>query len=141
MTFIDLDKDNWQECAFLTAEKDIHIASNLYSIAEAQFYPKANSKAIQVNGKIVGYTLYGEDEDREDVFYLDRFMIASAHRRKGYGRQGIATLLELWEKSHYTLFETSTAPENLPMKALLTKMGFSTEEEISDGEVVYFRTR
>ena len=44
--FIDLNKDNWIECVNLHREEDIYIASNLYSIAEAQFYDKANSKAI-----------------------------------------------------------------------------------------------
>ena len=63
MEFLNINKNNWKQCVNLTDKEDIFIASNLYSIAEAQFYPKANSKAIIVDGEMVGYIMYGEDED------------------------------------------------------------------------------
>lgn len=135
---VDLDDENWKECVTLTDKDDIHIASNLYSIAEAQFYEKAHSKAIFIEGKMVGYTMYGEDEDNAEVFFIDRFMIAEPYRRKGYGDRTMQKLISLGLELGYKQIETSTALENHPMQKLLEKNGFKTNREIRDEEIVYF---
>lgn len=61
LSFQSITAKNWQACTKLELnpkQKDF-IPSNLYSIAEAQFYPKANSKAIYAGEALVGYVLFG----------------------------------------------------------------------------------
>ncbi|MCG8363196.1 MAG: GNAT family N-acetyltransferase [Pseudanabaenales cyanobacterium] len=138
MEFIDIDRENWEEVVSLSDPKDRYIASNLYSIAEAQFYEKAISKAISSNGVIVGYTMYGEDDDNGDVFWIDRFMIGRHHRRNGYGSAALLKLLELGASMGFKHIETSTGSENAPMQQLLKKHGFRTDNKMRYGEVVYY---
>lgn len=141
MEFIELNKDNWQECASLTTEEDKYIAPNLFSIAEAQFYEEVSSRAIYVDNKLVGYTMYGEDEDYPDIFFIDRFMIAKDFRRQGLGSKAIKKLVDLGFEQGYNRIETSTALENKAMQALLEKNGFKTNNVIRDREIVYFYLR
>ena len=63
INLVDLTDENWEECVALTDKDDIHIASNLYRIAEAQFDEKAHSKAIFIEGKMVGYLMLVFDHE------------------------------------------------------------------------------
>ena len=138
MEFIEITKDNWKDCAFLTDKDDKYIASNLYSIAEAQFYEKAFSKAICVKNEIIGYTMFGEDEDNSEVFFIDRFMIGKLFRRKGYGTMALQKILTIGKELGFNKFETSSVPENIAMHSLLKKNGFKTNNEIREGEIVFY---
>ena len=138
MEFIDIDRGNWEKVVSLSEPEDRYVASNLYSIAEAQFYEKAISKAISSDGVIVGYTMYGEDDDNSDVFWIDRFMIGRPHRRKGHGAAALQKLLELGASMGFKRIETSTDRENAPMQQLLKKFGFNTDNEMRYGEMVYY---
>ncbi|MCJ7551807.1 MAG: GNAT family N-acetyltransferase, partial [Anaerolineae bacterium] len=83
---VKVSKENWQECANLpTSEAHRNVASNLYSIAEAQFYPKADACCIIANQQMVGFVLYGLDEEDETMLWIDRLMIAEPFRGQGFG--------------------------------------------------------
>lgn len=139
LEFIELNADNWKTCAKLTTEEDHKLVSpNTYSIAEAQFYPKAISRAIAVDGEMIGYTMFGEHDDHSDLWAIDRFMIAEAHRRNGYGYQTMNAILDLGRAEGFQKFITSTLPTNERMQNLLTKVGFFTKHELDDGEWVYY---
>ncbi|MDJ0701913.1 MAG: GNAT family N-acetyltransferase [Leptolyngbyaceae cyanobacterium MO_188.B28] len=138
MEFIDIDRENWEAVVSLSEPEDKYIYPNLYSIAEAQFYEKAMSKAISVDGVLVGYAMYGENEDDSHVFWIDRFMIGKRYRRNGYGGAALLKLLEMGASMGYERIETSTESENEPMRQLLSKCGFRTNNEIRYDEVVYY---
>ena len=138
MEFIELNKDNWLECIQLHSQEDKHIASNLYSIAEAQFYDKANSQAIVVDGKMVGYAMYGEDEDDSTLYWIDRLMIGKEHRRCGYASLALQKIKSIGRKVGYIKLATSTSPSNIPMQKVLTKNGFVTENQLRGNEIVYY---
>ncbi len=135
---VALDKDNWETCVNLTDKGDKHIYPNLFSIAEAQFYDKAISRAIYVDQEMVGYAMYGEDEDDPRAWVIDRFMIAKAFRRKGYGGEAIKRIMDLGRSRGYRRFTTSTESTNIAMRILLTKLGFETDLERRDDEILYF---
>ena len=139
--FTELTADNWETCAKLTTEEDVRevfVASNTYSIAEAQFYPKAISRAFTAHGEMVGYAMFGEDEDETEAWAIDRFMIAKVYRRKGYGHRALKAILAQGRERGFKKFITSTVTTNEPMQALLRKVGFSTNYEIRDKEYIYF---
>lgn len=144
MEFKEVNKDNWRECIRLTKDNDTFLASNLYSIAEAQFFDGAHSRAIYADNQMVGYTMYGIDTDNEpkpDVFFINRFMIEQSHRRKGYGSKALKHIITIGFEQGYDIIETSTEPENRPMRDLLEKNGFQTNHEMLDDELVYFYKR
>lgn len=86
---------NWKSCAGLQLApgQEKFLPDNLYSIAEAQFYPQARSRAIY-NGDhvLVGYALYGRDifSNKWKIF---RLMIDAAHQQKGYGTSAMKEVI------------------------------------------------
>ena len=139
--FKDITCDNWKECIRLKLnddEKDF-ICSNVYSIAEAQFYPKSISKAIYDDEQMVGYTLFGEDENDSNLFYIDRLMISKDFRNKGYANEAIQLIIKEGIKNGFNLIGTSTEPENIKIQNLLKKIDFYTKNELDDsGEIIYY---
>ena len=140
MEFRELDMDNWLECARLWTEEDRFIAPNLYSIAEAQFYPKAVSRAIYEGGRMVGYVLHGGDEDQEDWYIIDRLMIAAPFRRRGLASEAIKAVIALAEAAGtYSIVRSSTEPDNAAMRRTFERNGFATDGEMDGDEIVYWR--
>lgn len=138
--FKDITADNWKECINLelfSDEKEF-IHPNMYSIAEAQFYPKAISKAIYDDDQMIGYAMFGEDEDNANLFYIDRLMISKGYRNKGYAFSALKLIVREAMNRSFSLLATSTHPENRKMQNLLTKIGFYTKNEIDNGELVYY---
>lgn len=136
--FIDLNKDNWIECVKLHSKEDTYIVSNLYSIAEAQFYNKANSKAIIIDDKMVGYTMYGEDEDDSNLYWIDRLMIGKEFRQYGYASAALQKIKDMGKQNGYIKLATSTSPANIPMQQVLKRNGFITDNQLRDHEIVYY---
>ena len=88
---------NWQECINLrvAANQVGFVPSNLYSIAEAQFYPDACSQAIYNGaGQMVGYALFGRDDETQQ-WKIFRIMVDAAHQGRGYGRAAMHQLIEM----------------------------------------------
>ena len=137
-----IEAHNWKKCInlpILEEEKDF-ICPNVHSIAEAQFYPKAISRAIyNADNDMVGYTMFGEDEDNSELFYLDRLMISSEHRGCGYGKDAIRVVQIIAFQSGYKKVAASTELENTKMRSLLSKLNFYTLNEIDNtGEIIYY---
>jgi diamine N-acetyltransferase len=138
MEFKIISKDNWLECINMWTKNDKFIASNLYSIAEAQFYPKAISKAIYESGVMVGYIMYGEDENDESIIAIDRLMIGEKHRRNGYAAAAIKKVIKYAGENGYRSIKSSTAPENGPMRSTFESNGFITMGEMDGNEIIYY---
>lgn len=74
--------DNWTACIALElgpGQEEL-VPSNLYSIAEAQFYAEARSSAVyNENGRLVGYDLCRRDvsTDKRKTF---RIMVDKSHQ-------------------------------------------------------------
>lgn len=88
--------ENWRACAGLELrpEQVGLMPDNLYSIAEAQFYPDARSLAIYLSsGELVGYLLHGRDKASGDAKVF-RLMIDRAHQGRGYGKAALRLVIE-----------------------------------------------
>lgn len=59
----ELTQDNWEDCIELKVhpEQENFVASNLYSIAEAQFIKGCVSLAIYNDDILVGFIMYKPD--------------------------------------------------------------------------------
>lgn len=139
-------KDNWRELIRLKVrEEQTHfVASNLYSIAEAQFgddyeghwdlYPFG----IYDDGNLpVGFLMYGLNfEHPSQQAFIIRLMVDEQHQGKGYGRFGMEKLLEFFradERIH--VVGISYEPENEGARQLYAKLGFEETGKIIEGEV------
>ena len=134
-----VDKDNWRECIALptSGEHARFVAPNVYSIAEAQFYPKATASCIYDDAQMIGFALYGPSEDDPDVFWIDRLMIAEPHRGRGYGRAALRLILQEAEARGYSKVALSTDSENARAIRLYESVGFVATGEHDGGEAVY----
>jgi diamine N-acetyltransferase len=138
LRFVQVNKDNWQECIHLPISEDHkrYVAPNVYSIAEAQFYPGVVSACIYVDDEMVGYTLYGRQDD-ESIFWIDRLMIAEGQRGKGYGRAALLMIIDEARKIGFSKIGLSTEPGNSNAIRLYESVGFRATGEIDDGEAVF----
>lgn len=142
----ELTRDTWHQCIDLQVREDQQdfVASNLYSIAEAQFYPGMVYRAIYADDTMIGFLMYGPDAEytsypeRDGAYAIVRLMIDQAHQGKGYGRAVIEEVIrqlktEVACRSVYLSF----APENHVAERLYRRLGFQPTGALLDGEVVF----
>jgi diamine N-acetyltransferase len=94
VTLRPITASNWKDCtALLVHESQIEfVPSNLYSIAESQFYPEARSLGIYSANQIVGYVLYGRD-NFTGSWKIFRLMIDKSAQNRGYGRAALEQVI------------------------------------------------
>ena len=130
--------DNWQACIALelAPSQEDFVPSNLYSIAEAQFYPEARSNAVyNENSQLVGYALFGRDVSR-DKWKIFRIMIDKSYQSKGYGESTMRAVMGQIAKEpdgHEILI--SYQADNQAARMLYAKLGFVEQEKNAGGQV------
>lgn len=136
--FVEVNKDNWEECIDLPISEDHkhNVAPNVYSIAEASFYPELKACCIYDDDKMVGFTMYGPD-DEDDRFWLIRLMIAEDQRRKGFGREAIKLIIDEVRQKGVPEIVLSTHPDNFKAIKLYESMGFIDTGEMDGNEEVF----
>ena len=157
MKLVDITKENWIKVIFLTTNQKVTIqgdrepydagdmptlcedfvASNALSIVQSVYENGWITKAIEHDGELVGFTMYGYNEE-EDFYELCRIMIAREHQGKGYGTQAIKLVLEeLRAIDGCEEVYLSTDPENIVGKHVYEKIGFKSENKMLDDEELY----
>lgn len=135
---VKVNQENWQDCISLpTSEAHRWVASNLYSIAEAQFYPKATAYCIYAGDQMVGFTMYGTHEDDESTLWIDRLMIAEPHRGKGYGKAVLQRIIEEAKSRGLSRVGLSTGAGNTSAKQVFERVGFRATGEKDGDEDIY----
>lgn len=123
----DVTKDNWQACAGLRIHPDQShfVRDNLYSIAEAQFYPAVFIRAVYTEqGAMVGFVMYGQDDETEK-WWVFRLMIDQNHQGRGYGRQTLQEIMRIITETHEPdEIWTSFHVDNAPSRNLFASFGF-----------------
>lgn len=118
--------DNQKEC----------VASNAFSMAQANFHKDAWFRGIYVNDEAVGFVMLNLNHEYAD-YYLWRFMIDKNHQGKGYGKLAldkiVAFLAQFPEAK--TLKSSVDVGEASPLNFYL-KYGFEVTDEWDDGERV-----
>lgn len=157
MKLIDITKDNWEDVIFLSTNETItvkgsgepyeakgmpslceeFVASNALSIVQSIYEDGWIIKAIENDGKLIGFTMFGWNEE-EEFFELCRIMIDRTMQNKGYGTRAIQLILEEM-KARFGCKEVylSTDPENARGKHVYEKVGFRSEHKMLDDEELF----
>ena len=128
--------ENWQRCIELKVKEEQvdFLPSNLYSIAEAQYYPQAVPQGIYDEQDVmVGFVLYGVDVE-SGKWKVFRLMIDQAHQGKGYGRAAMEQVIErLRGKPDCAEILIAYKVENHAARRLYESLGF-VKETVDDGK-------
>lgn len=157
MQFVDITKDNWLDVLCITTNETItvtgsgepyeakrmpslceeFVASNALSIVQSFYEDGWVIKALEHEGKLIGFTMFGYNEE-EDFYELCRLMIDKPYQNKGYGTLAIQMILDEM-KARFGCKEVylSTDPENVRGKHVYEKVGFRSEHEMLDDEELF----
>ena len=157
MRLIDITKDNWEDVIFLSTNETItvkgsgepyeakgmpslceeFVASNALSIVQSVYENGWIIKAIEHDGELIGFTMFGWNEE-EEFYELCRIMIDQKMQNKGYGTQAIQLILDEM-KARFGCKEVylSTDPENVRGKHVYEKIGFRSEHRMIDDEELF----
>lgn len=139
-------KENWRELVKLNVREDQRnfVASNVYSIAEAQFgfehegHWDLYSFGIYAEEQAVGFAMYGLNlgHPSRQAFVM-RLMIDERFQGQGYGRAAMNILLDRL-RAEARVFEVgiSYEPENEAARKLYASLGFVEPGEMVDDETL-----
>ncbi len=144
VTLQEITRQNWIGAVKLKVdrEQENFVASNLFSIAQAKVEPYWHPMAIYADDTMVGFTMYGfEEEGRHlDGYWICRLMIDSRFQGKGYGKAAMQLVIdELAAEGAERIF-ISFEPENTVAESLYSGLGFEDTGEIEGGERVFCLT-
>lgn len=139
-------KDNWTALVGLKVRKDQKhfVASNLYSIAEAQFgsdeddgsHWDAYPFGIYADDDTpVGFLMYGYNFSYPKLqAFITRLMVDEKYQGRGYGRFGMKWMLERFRnEDRIRTVGISYEPENEAARKLYASLGFvETGEMLGD---------
>ena len=133
-----ITKDNWLKAISLSVREDQKnfVASNVFSLAQLNFLENFHAKGIYQDDEMVGFTLYGIDEDDHE-YWIYRMMIDQKHQGKGYGKEAVKLVIEdirnMKEERHQTI-TLSYEPTNEHAKRIYEKIGFQEIEGLIIGD-------
>lgn len=144
MNLIDVTKENWLQVLFLTTNVgqiptlcEEFVASNALSIVQSIFETGWIVKAVEVEGNIVGFTMYGYNEEQQ-FYELCRIMIDYKYQGQGYGKAAIRLVIEEMKKDeNCDVIYLSTEPENQRAKRIYTVLGFKETGRQVEGEDLF----
>jgi diamine N-acetyltransferase len=138
VTLREITLDNWKAVIALSIpeEQSTFVSSNLYSIAEASFYPEIEMRAIYARDDPVGFVEFSINPD-DGCYWIWKLMVDGREQGKGYGRTALTTLLEHFRtEGRSQVVKISWTPDNSVAERFYLSLGFRKTGEISDGEVV-----
>ena len=138
-------KDNWQELIKLKVrEEQTHfVASNLYSIAQAQFGEEFEGHwdlhpfgIYDDRDQPVGFLMYAYNfEHPTQQAFIIRLMVDDKYQGLGYGRFGMQKMLEIFRADErIKTVGISYEPENEAARKLYASLGFEETGRMIDGE-------
>jgi diamine N-acetyltransferase len=139
-------KDNWEELIDLKVRDDQKefVASNLYSIAEAQFGDDFEGHwdfhpfGIYDGNIPVGFLMFGYNfaHSSRQAFII-RLMVDEKYQGRGYGRFGMEKMLEIFRaEERIKAVGVSYEPENEAARKLYASLGFQETGEVVEREIV-----
>ena len=137
---------NWEELIDLKVREDQKrfVASNLYSIAQAQFGDEFEGHwdlfayGIYEGNTPVGFLMYGLNFGySKHQAYIQRLMVDEKFQGKGFGRFAMKWMLKIFRADErINTVGISYEPENDGGRKLYASLGFVETGEIVDDEVV-----
>ncbi|GAA0729423.1 hypothetical protein GCM10008905_29370 [Clostridium malenominatum] len=127
--FKNITEENLKECIDLkiSKEQEKYLPhTNVASIAESKFYPQWVTLGIYKDDKMIGFAMYGVDDEEADCICLIRFMIDEQYQGKGYGKRALEFLLNrIKEESKPSKIYLSFHPDSIVAKKLYLSFGFT----------------
>ena len=133
--------ENWRAVAGLElepAQADL-VASNVYSLAEAQFDSDARPRAVYAGKRIVGFLMYDvyQRKDKSRAASIYRFMIDRKYQGKGYGRAALSRALdEIRAIPRVRKVSIRYMPDNPVARPFYASFGFVEVGKDGDGEII-----
>lgn len=141
ITLNEVTKNNWIDVISLTVREDQRefIATNAVSLAQLHFLENFVARAIYDDQQLVGFALYGVDEDDRE-YWIYRFMIDQKFQGNHLGRAAMTAIIEdIRERKEprHTTITLSYEPRNQGAKQFYDKVGFQEVDGllISDEQV------
>ena len=133
-----ITKDNWLKAISLRVREDQvnFVATNTVSLAQLNFLKNFHAKGIYYSEEMVGFTLYGIDEDDHE-YWIYRMMIDEKHQGKGYGKEAVKLVIEdirNIKEDHHKTITLSYESTNEHAKRVYEKMGFQEEYGLFIGD-------
>ena len=129
---------NWKACIALklSPDQETFLPSNLYSIAESQFYEDSRSWAIyNEEDQLVGYALFGRDSFT-NKWKIFRIMIDQSFQGKGYGESAMMKIIEqISKEAGGNAILICYQDANEAARRLYAKLGFVEQEIDEEGKV------
>lgn len=137
ITLKEITADNWIDAIRLKVYPDQtkFVASNVFSLAQSKFEPFWIPKGIYVDEAIVGFIMYGVEENDEvwNGYWILRLMVDQAHQGKGYGRAALATVLqEIKVSGYHGPVNISFEPHNTVAERLYQSFGFTDTGKMTE---------
>jgi diamine N-acetyltransferase len=126
-----LDQSNWEKCANIkvSPNQEDALPSNLYSIAQLNFYPKTQAVAIVTSeDEVVGFATFGipEGEGAPKIF---RLMIDENHQGKGYGTAALKQIVtKMFANSKSDEIQVCYNPHKQELTDFYAAVGFEEKE-------------
>jgi len=139
VTLQDITKENFSACIKLKVKpgQENFVASNVYSIAEKQFYPDVRAQAIYAGDTMVGFVMWGVDtDDNPDEMWVWRLMIDADHQGNGYARDAMTIIIDQVRTQKHAALFLSYEPENSHAAAFYARLGFEETGRVEHGEIV-----
>ncbi|WP_222122602.1 N-acetyltransferase [Bacillus sp. FJAT-22090] len=144
MKLVEINKDNWLQTVLLTTNGDgkatvieKFVASNALSIVQSIYETGWIIRGIEVEDKMIGFTMYGLDEDSKN-YWICRLMIDHTCQGKGYGREAIQMIVnEMKQLNGCEAIYLSTEPDNEIAIKLYESFGFQKTGKINEGEAEF----
>ncbi|MCM3740793.1 GNAT family N-acetyltransferase [Oceanobacillus luteolus] len=136
-----ITEDNWLEAIALRVREDQShfVAPNAVSLAQLNFLEDFHAKGIYFEEEMIGFTLYGLDEDDQE-YWIYRMMIDQKHQGKGYGLKSVKLIIDdikRIKEGHHQTISLSYEPTNERAKRVYERMGFrELEGLVIEGEQV-----
>ena len=144
MNLVEINKDNWLNTVLLTTNEDgkatvveKFVASNALSIVQSIYETGWNVRGIEVDDKIIGFTMYGLDKDTKN-YWICRLMIDYTSQGKGYGKEVVQLILdEMKQLDDCEKIYLSTEPDNAVAIKVYESFGFQKTGQINEGEAEF----
>ncbi len=126
--FKDITVENWREAIGLkiSKEQEIYLPhSNLISIAESKFYPQWVTLGIYKDENIIGFSMYGPENENDEEIWIIRYMIDERYQGQGCGKYALEKLIEkIKEETKCHKICLSFHPKSKVAEKLYSSLGF-----------------
>jgi len=146
VTIRPVTAENWRTLIQLKVRKDQShfVASNLHSIAEAQFgfddegHWNSYPFGIYADEEPVGFLMYASNPKHSKIqVFVMRLMVDERFQGRGYGREAIKIALDKFRADQSVrVVAISYEPENHTAKKLYAGLGFKETGEMAGDETL-----